>query len=264
MPNSEIIHLGYIEFLDIQNIWPNGVGIFPNLELVREKIKIVHYPDCQQLIIWLPESGAFYENIKIISTETEECFLNSPIQDVLNGSIQIIINTLSIPPIKFLVLIQKSDGLQHIIQFLKHDSTFLPATQITNQQDIDTSKHAVIQYKDGLGQVLENEDLKLREKISREVADRLGRKVEYESYGRSGKVIYIEGKCRLEFFMEMGGGNCMFYLEIPSEDNWESQTGFSIKRRNDIIEFVSRSTWRDQGPHTRMEILSTSINYYNK
>ncbi len=43
------------------------------------------------------------------------------------------------------------------------------------------------------------------------------RKLGYVSEGRSGKVIYTEGNRTITFYMEMGGGNCIFNLDILSK-----------------------------------------------
>lgn len=89
------------------------------------------------------------------------------------------------------------------------------------------------------------------------------RKLGYVSEGRSGKVIYTEGNRTITFYMEMGGGNCIFNLDILSKKEWEKKTGFPLERREDIFKLVAAQTCKDQAPKDIYTINETSIDYYH-
>ncbi len=44
----------------------------------------------------------------------------------------------------------------------------------------------------------------------------------------------------------MGGGNCLFYIDVPTVENWEKATGFSIAERDEILKYVAEETLRKQ------------------
>jgi hypothetical protein len=45
------------------------------------------------------------------------------------------------------------------------------------------------------------------------------KRMTFENNGRSGYAIYWDGNKSIRFYTEMGGGDCIFYLVIPSEKN---------------------------------------------
>jgi hypothetical protein len=61
----------------------------------------------------------------------------------------------------------------------------------------------------------------------------------------------------------MGGGDCVFYLDVPTAKDWEQRTGFAIGERDDILVYVATMTGRDQAPNCRYEIRSQEIVYYH-
>jgi hypothetical protein len=117
-------------------------------------------------------------------------------------------------------------------------------------------------YRDGFGNVIEDTDLQLQAKLKAELADKFARHIEYEGNLRNGEVIYIEGNKRAAFWNEMGGGNCMVYITIPSEARWEIETGFPLSRRNDILEFMATRVKAEQASNCRYEIKGDSISFY--
>ena len=44
----------------------------------------------------------------------------------------------------------------------------------------------------------------------------------------------------------MGGGNCLFYINIPTIENWENATGISIAERDEILQFIAEETLKKQ------------------
>ena len=89
------------------------------------------------------------------------------------------------------------------------------------------------------------------------------RRVSFESYGREGAVIYHEGLKTITFYMEFGGSDVIFFLQIPSKNNWESVTGFDVNERDEIIKYVAENTQRHQAPSCYFEIMEEEI-YFKK
>jgi hypothetical protein len=121
----------------------------------------------------------------------------------------------------------------------------------------------LIEYRDGFGNLLPNEDLILRDAVLKKNMDIIKRRVEYVSQGRCGKVIYVKDSHKITFYMERGGGNCIFYLDISSESQWKKNTGFSLERRDDIIHFIAERIQNDQASVGHYKIDVTGIVYYH-
>ena len=63
---------GTIDILSIQNI--PSIDRNPESEMLLfedKNIRFVHYPDCQQMIIWLPEYYSNYDYLLIRKKKTE-------------------------------------------------------------------------------------------------------------------------------------------------------------------------------------------------
>ncbi len=103
----------------------------------------------------------------------------------------------------------------------------------------------------------------MRGNIVNDLKRKFSRKVKYEDQGRSGKVIFIDGDKVLRFYSEMGGGNCIFYINIPPKDHWIKETGYSLEERDEIIQFVAESALRDQaGSGAYFEIEDKWITFF--
>jgi hypothetical protein len=121
-----------------------------------------------------------------------------------------------------------------------------------------------IVYKDGFGNIIPDEDLILREKLNEELVRKFSRRIEYEGNLRAGSVIYIDQDTRIAFSNEMGGGNCMVYLNIPSEVHWEKETKTPLSRRKDILEYVATAVQSQQASNCYFEIKEDEIGFYYK
>lgn len=121
-----------------------------------------------------------------------------------------------------------------------------------------------IEYKDGFGNSIPNEDLILREKLNKELERKFSRRIEYEGNLRSGSVIYLDIDTKIEFSNEMGGGNCLAYINIPSETLWETVTKVPLSRRKDILEYVAAAVQAQQASNCYFEIKEDSIGFYYK
>ncbi|MBK7233062.1 MAG: hypothetical protein IPH93_12580 [Saprospiraceae bacterium] len=239
---------GILSIVDIKNTIVDGENAL-SLDippLTTKNIKLVHYPDCQQLIIWLPEQGMFYDNITIQHQESQRVIYKAKIDDILSGSIQLILDSLMIPVGISIVRIEHQNKSSHEITIEKLKEGVLPEAPAIIEQPEDKSDSEPITYRDGFGNPIPNEDLILRSKLLDQLALKFSRKLEFEGTGRSGSIKYIEGDRTAKFYVEMGGGKCIFYVDIPTESNWEKETVFGIQERNDILQFIAEETLRKQ------------------
>ena len=266
---------GTIDILSIQNI--PSIDRNPESEMLLfedKNIKFVHYPDCQQMIIWLPEYFSNYNYLLIRKKRTEEIIFEKKVTEVINGSIQIIIDSLFILPGAYELIITNISGDKHIIEFIKRDEDYIiPIAPGENQSasslqkilnEIEMEEHEPIIYRDGTGKILPNEDLELRAKILNDIVGKFTRRVEYEGNLRAGSIIYIEGDKRVKFDTEMGGGNCLFFVFIPTSEQWEKATKLPLSERVNILEFIAISANRDQASSCYYEITEDYITYYHR
>ena len=133
----------------------------------------------------------------------------------------------------------------------------------TSKQKIEETVKPIV-YKDGFGNIIPDEDLILREKLNKELERKFSRRVEYKGNLRSGYVIYIDQDIRIEFSNEMGGGNCLAYIIIPTEKEWETQTKTPLSRRKDILEYVAAAVQAQQASNCYFEIKENEIGFYYK
>lgn len=230
-------------------------------EIEWVKARFVHYPDCQQLMIWLPLFGGHgYGTIRLVEQKTGKIIEEGAVADRLNGSIQILWDTLDIAPGKYSIEIEHPKGGQHILWFEKLKEGVKPVEKVSLPKPGNTSQP--IEYRDGFGNLLPNEDLILREKLIKEMTDKFLRHLRYEGNFRSGYITYTEGNIVIRFYHEMGGGACHFYIGIPPESAWEAATKTPLHRRADIIEFVAATVQREKAPSWRYEIKADGIYYY--
>jgi hypothetical protein len=255
------LHYGIIELGPIENVGEKASEI----DLI--KAQFVHYPDCQQLTIWLPQYGRQgYGHIRLIDNKTKTVVDDKPVTDRLNGSVQILWDTLNIPPNDYTIEIEHPKGGKHILPFKKFAKTKdvkqkKPLYLLQQQQKAtfpsESSQTGLNTYKDGFGHTLPDEDLILKEKVTKELVDKFTRYVTYEGSFRTGYVIYVEEDLRIKFRHEMGGDNCAVYIEIPTENRWEEETKTPLSRRDEIMSFVANRAF--SGRH---EISDDCIYYY--
>ena len=241
---------GVVTITSLENVWSSdsikNEQDNADFFLTENHIKIVHYPDCQQLIIWLPTDWISYQDMAILDHTTGKEIWRQEIRLVVSGSIQIILDTLPFEPGDLTIKITKKDGLQHIINLKKYPEGSYPEKPEIIPEIVPDENKPPIVYRDGFGNIIPDQDLILRENVYNALVRKFSRKVKYEDSGRSGTVIYIDGDKTLRFYSEMGGGNCLFYIGIPTRENWVKETGYSLGERDEIIQFVAENTLRDQ------------------
>lgn len=125
-------------------------------------------------------------------------------------------------------------------------------------------KDKPIIYRDGFGNIIPDEDLILREKLNKELERKFSRRIEYTGTLRDGMVIYIDSDTRIEFNNEMGGGNCLAFINIPTEKQWETATKTPLERRKDILEFVAEAVQSQQASNCNYVIRDNEIAFYYK
>lgn len=241
-------------------------GIFKELVPMKDTdIRFVEYPDCQQLQIWLPYPGNEYERLRLVRIPEEQLQTEWMVTDVLSGSVQTLIDSSVIPPGDYRLEIEKQGHCVHCTTLTKYkEGERAPDIEKETITENNTPTEGYIQYRDGWGNLLPDEDLMLRGKVIQEIANRFTRKLEYHSEGRGGKVIYVEGDIRLSFYYEMGGGDCVAYIDIPDKTKWENETGLGLDKREDIVEFIARTSLRDQVSNGYYKISDNAITLFRK
>ncbi len=121
---------------------------------------------------------------------------------------------------------------------------------------------APVEYRDGFGKTIVNEDAVLRDKLNKELADKFGPAIMYEGSFRAGTIIYTDHSTRIEFSHEMGAGNCMFYIDIPKEEYWESRTKTPLASRKEILEYMAARVQAEQASNCRYVIGHDTISFY--
>ncbi|MBU6341091.1 MAG: hypothetical protein KGS48_06315 [Bacteroidetes bacterium] len=242
----------------IQNIQNTGAQAS---EIGLLEARYVHYPDAQQLVVWLPQyGGKGYGQFRLFSQNA--LIESGPLRDRLNGSVQLLWDTLSFPDGFFRLEIEHPLGGLHLLEFVKLPEGVIPPLEKTPELQESGSEDSPKVYRDGAGNVLEDEDLKLRAQNLENLKTRFGRRVQYRSEGRSGTVIYTEGERCINLYYEFGGGDCVAWLNVPDADHWEAETGFLLSEREDIVQFIAETVRRDQASNCRIEITENSISFH--
>ena len=223
-------------------------------------VKFVHYPGCQQLIIWLPQADWFdHGTIRLTDAQNEQVLDERPVRDRLSGNIQVLWDTLELAPAAYRVIIDHPEKGSFTIHMTKYPEGVIPPQPAVAKPETPAQP---VTYRDGLGNILPDEDLILREKIYRNMFNTFQRKLVYEGNFRAGTITYIEGDIQIAFYHEMGGGACKFYIDIPTNAQWVQQTKTPLSRRDDIIAFVAQTVQREQAPSWRYEISDNAITFY--
>lgn len=251
-PEEPPVHDGEIAIGDIRT--SDGPA-----DLKLPTVKFVHYPGSQQLILWLPRPGhQGYETLTV--TRNGEVIEQAEVMSRLNGSVQILFATLTWPEGDYAITITNTDGFRHEVTLTK-----LPEGQplpVEPSPPLPPPSDKPIVYRDGFGKEIPNEDLNLRDKVIRDITRKFTRRLEYEGNFRAGTIHYIDGERRISFWHEMAGGDMKFFIDIPTEEQWEARTGMLLSEREDIINFLADRVKEEQASSWRYEITASAINFY--
>ena len=267
MSGHKNLYFGQLIVTKVENLYAEIYSQQENLtdksSFTEKNIKSVHYPDCQQLIIWLPEYYTGYDRIEITDAFNEKLVYVAKIKDIISGSVQILLDTLFLYPGEFVLSIYNEDNVCYKVHLKKNHKGEQPLqnvqTPILKESSIDND---TIMYKDGFGNSLPDEDLILRDQVVKKTINKVFRRLEFISYGRDGEVVYIEGDKKIGFYMELGGNDCVFYLIVPPPEKWEAETKFPLSERDEILLYVAEGTLRDQAPNCMYRIAKREIYFY--
>lgn len=221
--------------------------------------KFVRYPGCQQLILWLPQSG--YENYGALRIfgPNDALIEDQPVRSRLNGSVQILTDTFGWAPGDYRVEISHDDGWRHELRLRKLEEGVAPPAPPAPPPE-PRSEDPIV-YRDGFGKEIPNVDLEMREELNTRLVQRFNRRLEFEGNARAGVVIYIDGDTRIRFSHEMCIGRVNMSIDLPRAAHWEAHTGTPLSARDDIVEFVARETQRTQASTWDYEIHGDRIDF---
>lgn len=245
-------HEGHVVIGDIRNAEaPATVGVVT--------LKFVHYPGAQQLILWLPQSG-YHGYGDLTLTRNGAVIEHTPVRDRLNGSVQILFDTLLWPPGDYAITITHADGWRHEAALQKLEAGVAPPAPEPPLPEPASDEPIV--YRDGFGKLIPNLDLNICARVQQEIARQFARRIEYEGTLRGGSVIYIDGDRRLSFDNEVCGSSMKCTIYVPSAEHWVAATGVPLAERDAIIAYIAQRVQREQASSWRYEITPTSIDFY--
>jgi hypothetical protein len=225
-------------------------------DLKLPTVKFVHYPGSQQLILWLPKPA--HDGYGELSVTRDAVDIErGPVSSRMNGSVQILFQTLEWPPGDYRIAITHSDGWRHEVALRKYALGEAPPAPVVGEP-----LRGPIVYRDGFGNVIPDADLEMRGQAQRDIARMFGRRLEYEGNYRAGTIIFVEGDTRIRFAHEMCGGDVKFSIEVPSAGHWEGFTRTPLARRDEIIAFVAERVRIEKANSWRYEISDEAIDYY--
>ena len=250
--SPEAAHEGHVVIGDIRTLdAPSEIGVLT--------LKFVHYPGAQQLILWLPQSG-YHGYGDVTVTHNGAVIERAPVRSRLNGSVQILWDTLPWAPGSYLIVITHDDGWRHEAALQKLEPGVAPPEPEPPTPEPVSGDPIV--YRDGFGKVIPDLDLEMRAGLQDKIARAFGRRIEFEGTFRGGSVVYVDGDRRISFDNEMCGGDMKCTIYIPTLKHWESATGTPLSARDEIIAFVASTVQREQASSWRYEITDTSIDFY--
>lgn len=260
-PTQPAAHEGSIELgLPLNRSAPAEVGSL--------HVRFVQYPGCQQLQVWLPPRGQRglggdddYGDLRVTAADGQ-VIEQAPVAQRLNGSVQLLFDTLHWPPGAMTLEIAHHAGWQHVLTLNKHQES-VPATveRVSPPPPVippEPPRSEPIRYRDGFGRLLPEPDLELRAQIQAQLLATFRTRLVYSGYVRAGNYTYIEGDLRIVFSQEMGGGNCLSVVDLPRPQHWEAATGTPLARRADIVRFVAEEALRHVGGR-RYELRDDSV-----
>jgi len=249
---SDPAHEGHIVIGDIRTLdAPPAIG--------APTLRFVHYPGAQQLILWLPQSG-YHGYGDVTVTHNGALIEKVAVRDCLNGSVQILWDTLVWPPGDYRIVIAHTDGWRPRSHAAEAGAgrRAAPTRTATGAAPSD----APIIYRDGFGDVIPDTDLEIRALAQVKLAHTFGRRIEYEGTLRAGSVIYVDPIHRIVFENELCGGALHATIYIPSAAHWEDATGAPLSLRDEIVAFVAERVQQEKAGACRYRITPASIDFY--
>lgn len=88
--------------------------------------------------------------------------------------------------------------------------------------------------------------------------------LQYINEGRGGSVIYSDPVSSIRFYFEFGGGDCVAIIFIPSDKNWEKETGRPLAEKEIIVQFVAAMATQEQLGNGRYQVTENFIELYRQ
>lgn len=238
---------------------PRNTG--PGAEALGSTLLARHarYPGCQQLQLWLPRPGHEADGQLRIVHGSGQVLAEGRLRAHLNGSVQMLFDTLGWPPGRIEVQIDCDDGIGHRLELNKLTGELPTAPPVP---PLPVSDSPPIAYRDGFGRVIENEDLRLRERARAQLVRQFSRRLVYSGNFRAGTIHYLEPGLQIDFIHEMCGGELHFSIDVPAADDWERATGAPLARRDEIVAFVAERVRVEQADSWRYRITPRTIDFY--
>lgn len=87
-------------------------------------------------------------------------------------------------------------------------------------------------------------------------------RVGYESQGRGGYMTLYWGAHRHRFWFEIAATPALILIEVPTESQWEAQTGIPPQQRSQALQFLGERFVADQMPDHWFRIEPDSVVIY--
>jgi hypothetical protein len=97
-------------------------------EILAHHVRVIHYPDCQQLMFHMPKYAYDAGAYRLINSVTGKMIENVQVRDHLSGSTMILLDTLSYQPGFYTIEAAWPDGWTHQIRFIKFIEGFPEAS----------------------------------------------------------------------------------------------------------------------------------------
>jgi hypothetical protein len=94
-------------------------GIETNGIVNPEKVRVIHYPDCQQMVFHMPKFAYYADSYQLIDNVTGAVMEDLEVKDRLSGSTMMQIDTLPYRPGFYTIEASWPDGWTHQVRFIK-------------------------------------------------------------------------------------------------------------------------------------------------
>lgn len=250
---SDELFEGALQVGEARNTGPGADALASTLHARHAR-----YPGCQQLQLWLPRPGHMADGHLRIAHGSGRVLAEGRLREHLNGPVQMLFDTMPWPPGRIEVQIDCDDGIGHRLELNKLTGEAPPAPPAPPPPVVDTPS---IVYRDGHGRVIEDDDLRLREQVQAQIVRSFARRLDYSGTYRAGTIHYIEPGLQIDFPHEMGGGDVHFWIDVPTESDWERATGAPLARRGEIVAFVAERVRIEKAAGWSYRITPRSIDF---
>jgi hypothetical protein len=121
-PAVEEAYYGKCVLTSVSNGWQDAVGSTGEGQagsIKPENVRVIHYPDCQQLVFHMPRYAWDAGTFRLTNACSQEVIEEKPVRERLNGGTMILTNTLPYPPGFYTIEASWPDGWTHRIRFIK-------------------------------------------------------------------------------------------------------------------------------------------------